>query len=64
MAMQESPTERMRYFVEEVQERGRLELIEELVHADFRNRTPVPWQRDDREGVRETLVAMHGAFPS
>ncbi|MEU1629642.1 ester cyclase [Streptomyces sp. NPDC020096] len=52
----------MRFFVEQVQEKGRLELIDELVRSDFRNHTVEPGQREDREGVRETVAAMHQAF--
>ena len=62
MTSQESNVERMRFFVEQVQERGRTELIDELVRRDFRNRTVEPGQREDRDGVRETMAAMHEAF--
>ena len=62
MTSQESNVERMRFFVEQVQERGRIELIDELVRPDFRNRTVEPGQREDRDGVRETMAAMHEAF--
>ena len=62
MSSQESNTERMRFFVEQVQERGRFELIDELVRPDFRNRTVEPGQRDDRAGIGETVAAMHEAF--
>ncbi|MEW1827211.1 ester cyclase [Streptomyces sp. NPDC088196] len=59
---QRSPTDRMRYFVEQVQEKGRLDLIDELVHPGFRNHTVEPGQRDDREGMRATMAALHEAF--
>ncbi|MGW7006265.1 ester cyclase [Streptomyces sp. NPDC054933] len=62
MNEQASNVERMRFFVEQVQEKGRLELIDELVRSDFRNHTVEPGQREDREGVRETVAAMHQAF--
>jgi predicted ester cyclase len=62
VSSQESNAERMRFFVEQVQEGGRVELIDELVRPDFRNRTAEPEQRDDREGVRQTMAAMHEAF--
>lgn len=62
MTVQESPADRMRYFVEQVQEKGRLDLIDGLVHPDFRNHTVEPGQRADRSGVRETTAAMHAAF--
>jgi predicted ester cyclase len=58
----ESHTDRMRYFVEQVREKGRLDLIDELVHPGFRNHTAEPGQREDKEGVRETLAAPHEAF--
>ncbi|WP_405996021.1 ester cyclase [Streptomyces sp. NBC_00986] len=57
-----SRTDHMRYFVEQVQEKGRLDLIDELVHPEFRNHTVEPAQRDDREGMRETMAALHEAF--
>ena len=59
---QESHADRMRYFVEQVQEKGRLDLIDAFVHPDFRNHTVEPGQRDDRQGVRETTAALHEAF--
>ncbi|MDH6115529.1 putative ester cyclase [Kitasatospora sp. MAP12-15] len=62
MSGQESSTDRMRYFVEQVQEKGRLDLIDELFHPDFRNHTVEPGQRDDRQGVHETMAALHEAF--
>ncbi|MFI5778883.1 ester cyclase [Nocardia sp. NPDC051570] len=62
MSSQDSNADRMRSFVEQVQQQGRLELIDDFVHPDFRNRTAEPGQRDDRLGVRETMHAMHEAF--
>ncbi|GAA2127085.1 ester cyclase [Streptomyces synnematoformans] len=60
----ESPSsvDRMRFFVEQVQHGGRLELIDTLVHPDYRNHTTEPGQAADREGVRATMAAMHAAF--
>jgi predicted ester cyclase len=52
----------MRFFVEQVQAKGRLELIDALVRPEFRNRTVEPGQRDDRAGIGETVAAMHKAF--
>lgn len=59
---QHSPTDYMRYFVDQVQEKGRLDLIDELVHPGFRNHTVEPGQREDREGMRATMAALHEAF--
>jgi predicted ester cyclase len=52
----------MRLFVEQVQAKGRIELIDALVRPEFRNRTVEPGQRDDRAGIGETVAAMHEAF--
>jgi hypothetical protein len=62
MSSQDSNTERMRLFVGQVQEKGRLELIDGLVRPDFRNHTAGPGQRDDRAGIGEAIAAMHQAF--
>ncbi|MFE5027918.1 ester cyclase [Streptomyces sp. NPDC056656] len=59
---QESHADHMRYFVEQVQEKGHLDLIDELVHPGFRNHTVAPGQRDGRDGVGETMAAMHEAL--
>jgi hypothetical protein len=59
---QDSNVARMRWFVEQVQEKGRVELIDGLVRPDFRNHTVEPGQRDDRAGIAETTAAMHEAF--
>lgn len=61
-AQWKSQVDRMRFFVEQVQERGRFDLIDRLVHADYRNHTTEPGQRSDREGVRVTMAALHAAF--
>jgi len=62
VSSQESNVERMRLFVEQVQEKGRFELIDALVRPGFRNHTAEPGQRDDRAGIGETVAAMHEAF--
>ncbi|MEC3993733.1 ester cyclase [Actinacidiphila sp. DG2A-62] len=58
----ESNADRMRLFVEQVQHEGRFELIDRLVHADYRNHTTEPGQGADREGLLATMVALHAAF--
>ena len=60
--IKESNVERMRLFVEQVQAKGRLELIDSLVHPEFRNHTVEPPQRSDRAGIGETVAAMHESF--
>ncbi|RKN39559.1 ester cyclase [Streptomyces hoynatensis] len=52
----------MRLFVAQVQQAGRFELIDSLVHPDYRNHTAEPGQGRDREGVRATTRALHAAF--
>ncbi|MFD2419860.1 ester cyclase [Amycolatopsis pigmentata] len=58
----ESNVDRMRFFVEQVQQGGRFELIDKLVHPGYHNHTVEPGQGNDREGVRATMAAMHAAF--
>ena len=60
--MKESNVERMRLFVEQVQANGRFELIDALVHPEFRNHTVERGQRNDRAGIGETVAAMHEAL--
>ena len=62
MSSQQWNVERMRFFVEVVQAKGRFELIDALARAEFRNHTVEPGQRDDRAGIGETVAAMHEAF--
>lgn len=57
-----SNVERMRLFVDQVQDKGRIDLIDELVHAEFRNHTAAPTQSPDRSGVRTVTAALHAAF--
>ncbi|SEP39651.1 ester cyclase [Amycolatopsis saalfeldensis] len=52
----------MRAFVEQVHEGGRIELIEDFVHADFRNRSAKEGRSDGREGVVGVTRALHAAF--
>lgn len=52
----------MHLFVEQVQQGGRLDAIDDLVDADFHNHTPNPAQSPGREGLRMATSAMHSAF--
>ncbi|MFC5829968.1 ester cyclase [Nonomuraea insulae] len=45
-----------------MQQSGRFELIDELVHADYHDHTVGPGQGHDREGVRATMAAVRAAF--
>jgi predicted ester cyclase len=42
---------------------GKVELVDELLAADFVNHSPVPGQGPDRDGVKAGLLALHAAFP-
>ncbi|WP_326953792.1 ester cyclase [Amycolatopsis sp. NBC_01286] len=53
---------RMRAFVEQVHEGGRVELIDDFVHADFRNRSAKNGLPDDRRSVAAVTRALHTAF--
>ncbi|PRX96804.1 ester cyclase [Allonocardiopsis opalescens] len=57
-----SNEQRIRDFVGKVQQEGRLDLIDTLVHPDYRDHTAEPGQGTDRDGVRATMAAMHTAF--
>lgn len=52
----------MRTFVEQVQEQGRLDLIDDFVRPDFRDRTAAPGQPADRSGLTAVTMAVHAAF--
>ncbi len=53
---------RMRAFVELVHEAGRVDLVDEFVAPDFRNRSAKEGRADDRSGVVEVTRALHAAF--
>ncbi|MBS1800381.1 MAG: ester cyclase [Acidobacteria bacterium] len=50
-------------FVEEVINRGRLEVADEIVALDFVELDPLPGQRQGREGLKEVIAMMRSAFP-
>jgi predicted ester cyclase len=49
--------------VEEIQNKKRIELCDELFSADFVNHTPPPGIPADRAGMRELFARLHAAFP-
>lgn len=53
----------VRRFVEEFQAGGLVETATELLAEDFRNRTPRPGERDDRDGVLQTFRMLHTLLP-
>jgi len=50
-------------FVEEAINKGRLDVMDEIVAADFVELDPLPGQRQGREGLKEVIAMMRAAFP-
>lgn len=57
-----SNVQRMRFFVAQVQEKGRFELIDELVHPGFRNHMTEPAHGEGPEAARAAMTGLHAAF--
>ena len=53
----------MRDFLEEVINQGRLERADALVKNDFVELDPLPGQQPGREGLKEIIGLLLGAFP-
>ena len=53
----------IRRFIEDVLNEGRFEQLDELVLEDFVELDPLPGQSQGREGLREVIRQMRGAFP-
>jgi len=49
--------------VEEAINKGRLDVMDEIVAADFVELDPLPGQRQGREGLKEVIAMMRAAFP-
>jgi steroid delta-isomerase-like uncharacterized protein len=52
-----------RRFVEEIQSKGDIDLVEELIAEDMVNHTPPPGVPPDREGARMIFQAIRAGFP-
>lgn len=50
-------------FVDEVINRGRFEVADEIVALDFVELDPLPGQRQGREGLKEVIAMMRSGFP-
>lgn len=50
-------------FVDEVINRGRFEVADEIVALDFIELDPLPGQRQGREGLKEVIAMMRSGFP-
>ena len=53
----------IRRFIDEVLNQKRLEVADEIVAVDFVELDPLPGQRQGREGLKEVLGMLSGAFP-
>jgi steroid delta-isomerase-like uncharacterized protein len=53
----------VRRLVEEAQQNGRFDVLDELLADDFVDHTPLPGLPPTRDGVRLLFGAMLGAFP-
>jgi steroid delta-isomerase-like uncharacterized protein len=53
----------MRRFVQEVQSRGRIELIDDYLSSDFVDRTPFPGAGATRDDVKGVFGMLQAAFP-
>jgi steroid delta-isomerase-like uncharacterized protein len=49
--------------IEEIQNKGNLELCDELFSEDFVNHTPAPNFTNDRAGMRQVFSTIRTAFP-
>jgi steroid delta-isomerase-like uncharacterized protein len=49
--------------VEEAINKGRLDVMDEIVALDFVELDPLPGQRQGREGLKEVIAMMRAAFP-
>lgn len=52
-----------RRIVDEVLNRGNLEVVDELFAPDFRDHTPRPGQGPGREGYKQAITLLRAAFP-
>ena len=50
-------------FIQDVINKGRLERADDLVLADFVELDPLPGQSQGREGLKEVIAQLRGAFP-
>jgi predicted ester cyclase len=57
------PSAVARRIVEEVLNRGNLDVVDELFAPDFRDHTPRPGQGPGREGYKQAITLLRSAFP-
>jgi steroid delta-isomerase-like uncharacterized protein len=50
-------------FIEEVINQGNLDAADDIVQENFIELDPLPGQRQGREGLKEVISMMRGAFP-
>lgn len=54
--------ERMRAFITQVQEQGRIDLFDKFIHPAFQDHLIRIGQSNDRNALREVLQELHAAF--
>ncbi|MBV8519800.1 MAG: ester cyclase [Acidobacteria bacterium] len=59
----ESNKQLVRRLIEEAQEGGRLEVVDELLGDDFVDYSPMPGLPPTRDGVRMLFAGLRAAFP-
>jgi steroid delta-isomerase-like uncharacterized protein len=52
-----------RRFIDEVQNKGNIDVVDELIAADCVDHTPFPGLPPDREGARQVFQLIRAAFP-
>ena len=53
----------VRRFIEEIQNEGRLELIDEMIAPDFVDHSPLPGFPATRDGTKQMFSYVRKAFP-
>lgn len=61
--MSEQSKESQRRFVEEIQNQGRIDVVDELIAEDMVDHTPFPGLPPNREGARMIFEAIRAGFP-
>jgi steroid delta-isomerase-like uncharacterized protein len=55
--------EKIALLFEQILNGNRLELLDDLIGAAYRDHNPVPGQASGAEGIRNKLASLHAAFP-
>jgi predicted ester cyclase len=63
MTVKDTNKQRIRMLFEEVLNRGRVGLLDNLISGDYIDHNPVPGQGPGAEGIRNKLKGLREAFP-